>query len=91
MKAKLVINFLLLTFLFSCNSNDKGQLKLNEIEYLKMSGFPGGVVSGTALIRPNYLELLDWPFLWQLTEYVMGGGETNFMFLTLAADHILDK
>lgn len=55
------------------------------------SFIPGGVVSGTALIRPDYPELLDWPFLWQQTEYVMGGGGTNFMFLALAANHILDK
>lgn len=53
------------------------------------SFIPGGVVSGTALIRPDYPELLEWPFLWQQTEYVMGGGGTNFMFLVLAADHIL--
>jgi hypothetical protein len=43
------------------------------------------------LIRPDYPELLTWPFLWQQTEYVMGGGGTNFMFLVLAADHLLDK
>ena len=55
------------------------------------SFIPGGVVSGTALIRPDYPELLEWPFLWQQTEYVMGGGGTNFMFLVLAADHILSK
>jgi hypothetical protein len=55
------------------------------------SFIPGGVVSGTALIRPDYPELLEWPFLWQQTEYVMGGGGTNFMFLVLAADHLLDK
>lgn len=53
------------------------------------SFIPGGVVSGTALIRPDYPELLEWPFLWQQTEYVMGGGGTNFMFLVLAADHLL--
>jgi endoglucanase len=55
------------------------------------SFIPGGVASGTALIRPDYPELLTWPFLWQQTEYVMGGGGTNFMFLVLAADHLLDK
>jgi len=55
------------------------------------SFIPGGVVSGTALIRPDYPELLEWPFLWQQTEYVMGGGGTNFMFLALAADHILNN
>ncbi len=53
------------------------------------SYIPGGVSSGTALIRPDFPELLDWPFLWQQQEYVMGGGATNFMFLVLAADHLL--
>ena len=55
------------------------------------SYIPGGVSSGTALIRPDFPELLDWPFLWQQQEYVMGGGATNFMFLVLAADHLLNK
>jgi endoglucanase len=54
------------------------------------SYIPGGVSSGTALIRPDFPELLDWPFLWQQQEYVMGGGATNFMFLVLAADHLLE-
>jgi hypothetical protein len=53
------------------------------------SYIPGGVSSGTALIRPDFPELLDWPFLWQQQEYVMGGGATNFMFLVLAADQLL--
>ena len=46
---------------------------------------PGGVISGTALIRPDLPELKKWPYFWQQTEYVMGGGETNYMFLVLAA------
>jgi endoglucanase len=50
---------------------------------------PGGVVSGTALIRPDFPELKMFPYLWQQAEYVMGGGATNFMFLVLAADHLL--
>ncbi len=45
---------------------------------------PGGVVSGTALIQPDFPELLDFPFLWQQAEYVLGGGSSNFMFLVLA-------
>jgi hypothetical protein len=52
------------------------------------SYIPGGVISGTALIRPDLPELKDWPFFWQQTEYVMGGGEANFMFLALAADRL---
>ncbi|MCJ7446979.1 MAG: glycoside hydrolase family 9 protein [Bacteroidales bacterium] len=55
------------------------------------SYIPGGVSSGTALIRPDYPELLDWPYLWQQQEYVMGGGATNFMFLVLAADQLLSE
>lgn len=55
------------------------------------SYIPGGVVSGTALIRPDFPELLDWPYLWQQQEYVMGGGSSNFMFLVLAADQLLEK
>jgi endoglucanase len=55
------------------------------------SYIPGGVGSGTALIRPDFPELLTWPYLWQQTEYVMGGGATDFMFLVLAADKILDE
>ncbi|WP_423146757.1 glycoside hydrolase family 9 protein [Rubrolithibacter danxiaensis] len=53
------------------------------------SYIPGGVGSGTALIRPDYPELLTWPYLWQQTEYVLGGGSSNFMFLVLAADKML--
>lgn len=45
---------------------------------------PGGAVSGTALIRPDFPELKDFPFLWQQVEYVMGGGSSNYMFLVLA-------
>lgn len=52
---------------------------------------PGGVTSGTALIRPDFPELKDFPYLWQQTEYVMGGGASNFMFLVLAADDMLGK
>lgn len=53
------------------------------------SYIPGGVASGTALIRPDFPELLDWPYLWQQQEYVMGGGSSNYMFLVLAADQLL--
>ncbi len=49
------------------------------------SYIPGGVISGTALIRPDLPELKVWPYFWQQSEYVMGGGATNYMFLALAA------
>ncbi len=55
------------------------------------SYIPGGIGSGTALIRPDFPELLTWPFLWQQTEYVLGGGTTDYMFLVLAADKVLNK
>lgn len=55
------------------------------------SYIPGGVVSGTNLVRPDLPELKEWPYFWQQTEYVMGGGSTNFMFLVLAVDKYLNK
>jgi len=54
------------------------------------SYIPGGVVSGTALIRPDFPELLEFPFLWQQVEYVMGGGSSHYMFLVLAAQQMLN-
>ncbi|OAV63729.1 hypothetical protein Barb6_03579 [Bacteroidales bacterium Barb6] len=53
------------------------------------SYIPGGVISGTALIRPDFPELLEFPFLWQQTEYVLGGGSSHYMFLVLAAQQLL--
>jgi endoglucanase len=55
------------------------------------SHIPGGSVSGTALIRPDFPELLEWPYLWQQTEYVLGGGTTDYLLLALAADHLLNR
>ncbi len=55
------------------------------------SFIPGGVASGTALIRPDLPEMKIWPFFWQQTEYVMGGGATNYMFLALAAENHFKK
>ena len=39
---------------------------------------------------PDFPELLEWPFLWQQTEYVLGGGTTDYLLLVLAADHLLN-
>ena len=55
------------------------------------SYIPGGVISGTALIRPDFPELLEYPFLWQQTEYVLGGGSSHFMFLALAVRSLLGE
>lgn len=59
---------------------------INRADY---SYIPGGVVSGTALIRPDFPELLEFPYLWQQAEYVLGGGSSNYMFLVLAAKKLL--
>lgn len=50
---------------------------------------PGGVISGTAIIRPDLPELLEFPYLWQQTEYVLGGGSSHYMFLVLASQYLL--
>jgi hypothetical protein len=55
------------------------------------SYIPGGIASGTALIRPDLPELKLWPYFWQQTEYVMGGGATDFMLLAMAADRLFNK
>lgn len=55
------------------------------------SYIPGGVISGTALIRPDLPELLTFPYLWQQVEYVMGGGSSHYMFLVLAAQQFLNE
>lgn len=52
------------------------------------SYIPGGVISGTALIRPDFPELLEFPYLWQQVEYVMGGGSSHYMFLALAVQQL---
>jgi hypothetical protein len=54
------------------------------------SYIPGGMVSGTALIRPDFPELKEpFPYLWQQTEYVMPGAAT-YIFCVLAADNLLN-
>ena len=50
---------------------------------------PGGVISGTAIIRPDLPELLEFPYLWQQTEYVLGGGSSHYLFLVLATRKLL--
>lgn len=53
------------------------------------SFIPGGSVSGTGIIRPDFPELKEWPYFWQQTEYVLGGGTTDFLFMVLAAKDVL--
>ena len=52
------------------------------------SYIPGGIASGTALIRPDFPELLEWPFLWQQGEYCLGYPTSDYVFLILAADRL---
>jgi endoglucanase len=55
------------------------------------SYIPGGIASGTALIRPDFPELLEWPYLWQQAEYCLGYPTSDYVFLILAADHLLNQ
>jgi hypothetical protein len=55
------------------------------------SYIPGGVTPGTVLIRPDLPELYDFPFIWQEGEYCMGGEASYFMYMTLAAQKILNS
>lgn len=55
------------------------------------SYIPGGVISGTALIRPDLPELLEFPYLWQQTEYCLGGWSTYFAFLVHAVMETLKQ
>ncbi len=52
------------------------------------SYIPGGVSSGTALIRPDFPELLDFPFLWQQKEYMISAS-SDFLFLVMAVRNAL--
>jgi len=77
---------------FASGVGEKSLLQAYGVNRADLSYIPGGVASGTALIRPDYPELKDnWSFLWQQTEYVLGGGGTNFMFLVLATDQLLKE
>jgi hypothetical protein len=59
---------------------------VNEWSYI-----PGGGVSGPSLIRPDLPELKEpFPFLWQQSEYVIGGAAT-YVFCVLAADRLLNE
>jgi len=52
---------------------------------------PGGMASGTALIRPDFPELKEpFPFLWQQTEYVMPGA-ASYIFCVLAVNNLLTQ
>lgn len=69
----------------------KSQIPAYGVNRADWSYIPGGIASGTALIRPDFPELLEWPFLWQQGEYCLGGPTSDYVFLILAADHELNK
>ena len=74
---------------FASGVGSRSVLQAYGVNRADRSFIPGGVVSGTGIIRPDFPELKEWPYFWQQTEYVMGGGATHFMFLVLAADNLL--
>ena len=55
------------------------------------SYIPGGTFwSAVNLVRPDFPEDKVWPYLWQEREYIIGGACT-YMFIALAADHLLNN
>ncbi len=55
------------------------------------SYIPGGVASGTALIKPDFPELkAPWPYMWQQSEYVISGA-ASYIFLIHAANDLLTE
>ena len=74
---------------FASNVGTRSQIIAYGVNRGDWSYIPGGVVSGTNLTRPDFPEMKQWPYLWQQTEYVVGGGGTNFMFLVLGAQKLL--
>ena len=79
------------TISFASGVGAKSALVAYGVNRADWSFIPGGVISGTALIRPDLPELKTWPFFWNQTEYVMGGGSTNYMFLVLAANRLFNS
>jgi hypothetical protein len=54
------------------------------------SHIPGGVISGDSLVKPDFMELKEFPHLWYQTEYVISGAAT-YIFDVLAADKWLGE
>ncbi len=76
---------------FASGVGSKSLLVAYGVNRADWSFIPGGVASGTGIIRPDFPELKEWPYFWQQTEYVMGGGATHFMFMALAAQKLLNE
>ena len=60
------------------------------INRAEWSHIPGGVISGASLVKPDYMELKKFPFLWYQTEYVIGGAAT-YIFDLLAAEKLASQ
>jgi len=50
---------------------------------------PGGVISGASFIRPEFMELKDFPYHFNQTEYVIHGAG-SYIFDVLAAQWVLE-
>jgi hypothetical protein len=65
----------------------------SEYGYLRAHWYyiPGAVVSGVALIRPDFPEYKEnYPYLWQQSEDVIAGAAT-YIFCVLAAEELLGE
>jgi endoglucanase len=52
------------------------------------ASFASGV-GAYSLLQAYGVNKENWSFMWQQTEYVLGGGGTNFMFLVLATNELV--
>jgi hypothetical protein len=48
-------------------------------------------IAKISLYRQRTVLHLVFPYLWQQTEYVLGGGSSHYMFLVLAAEKLLNN
>lgn len=62
-------------------------LTANGLNRADWSHIPGGMIAGASLIRPNFLELKNSPYIAQQTSYSVSGS-AQFMFLALAANRL---
>ncbi len=53
------------------------------------SYIPGGVISGASFMRPEFMDLKNFPYYFNQTEYVIHGAGT-YIFVVLAARWILE-
>ncbi len=51
---------------------------------------PGGVISGASFMRPEFMDLKNFPYYFNQTEYVIHGAG-SYIFVVLAARRILEQ